>query len=722
MTKPLNEQGAFLILWAFLLLALLTMVAIVVDLGQVRETRRQAQRTADLAAISAGEQMAGGDLINACKAAVTYIRTNASLASLSETCSTNFANPCDPTAPAFMTTSAGGYVVMIQSPVLDSEIEEPNYLPDPLTGKRVLESDGLPCERMRVSIEEENPALFAGVVGVDDVTARASAVIRGFIGTNPTQNAGLVVLERLDCEAIVASGGLASVLVKGSFSADGKARPGIIQVDTKALASPGGNCSNAGGNPPAKYAVFGGTLNPAADRPGRPSVEAQAIGGVPGRLDMFALTFDRNTTHAAYDVPNAGVSPPPTPGLIASRNVVDKVFNAGSPGRITALRTSSNTLLASLATAVSACPGCNAVQGNDSLTYAVYPPGTPGGPDTAGVNPVTMTSGVPACSTNTATPIEVPSTVPRLYVNCAVLDVPAVILGSPKIVLAGELSIRSNGVAAFPNATDMVVKGCGTCTGGNAASIDADGAFLVNTGGPIPVVPQCNDNLDNDGDLKTDFDGNGSAANVDAGCISTDDWTEKNCLADRTAPAVPPARLVVSTGPITTSSSAVVQMCQTFVLMADGGAFPDLTTSATTDPTCAGDTDINGDFVPQPCPKSNSYKGKLTIFGSIDWVAPNQNLAERDTSQPLQYFEDLAVWTESSSESEIKGSGNTITGGIFFFPNAKFSFSGQASQSIDLNAQFVSRRLEVSGQGTLTMKPNPEDTVDTPSPYFALIR
>ena len=72
--------------------------------------------------------------------------------------------------------------------------------------------------------------------------------------------------------------------------------------------------------------------------------------------------------------------------------------------------------------------------------------------------------------------------------------------------------------------------------------------------------------------------------------------------------------------------------------------------------------------------------------------------------------------------SEIKGAGNSITGGVYFFPNATFNFSGQASQLIDLNAQFLARRLLLSGQGTLAMQPNPEDTVDTPAPFFKLIR
>jgi hypothetical protein len=51
------------------------------------------------------------------------------------------------------------------------------------------------------------------------------------------------------------------------------------------------------------------------------------------------------------------------------------------------------------------------------------------------------------------------------------------------------------------------------------------------------------------------------------------------------------------------------------------------------------------------------------------------------------------------------------------------TFTGQATQSQPLNAQFVSRALNVSGQGTLNLKPSPEDSIKTPLPgNYALIR
>lgn len=729
-----DESGAFLIVWALLLVAMLTMVAIVIDLGRLRDTRRQAQRIADLAAVAAGQQMAGGDVVNACKSAVRYVNTNtADLAALPEgPCATAFApyaggSSCDPAlAPRQMVAVGGPYTLTVRNPVPDAELEDPNYTAALGTG--TIESDGAPCERMRVTLRRTNPTLFAGVVGQSSLTTSATAVIRGFIGENPRQNAGLVVLERKNCEALLATGGLASVLVKGSIGADGKPRPGTIQVDTKALeASAGGNCSNAGGNPTSKYAVYGTQLNPAADRRDQPAIEAQAIGGAPGRIDMYALTANRLNTHAAYLAPT-GVSPVPTPGVIASRRVVDKVYNApvaGGPGRVTQLKIDSAALLSALNAAATACPLCNTVVAGGE-TWHVYPPRTlPGVADPSGVLPITPPAGAgaPVCSTNAATLIDVLASYPRVYVDCATLDVPNVRFSGQKVAIRGVLKIGSGRMAQFPNAASVVVGGCGGCTGGNTKGIDADGALLVNTGPSTPLVKQCNNGTDDDSDGDTDYSATPGLG--DAGCQAASDWDELSCIENRlvgSTPPTAPSRLVVMTGPIETSSSAIVDLCQTFVLMADGNSLPYEDSSATTDYTCTGYTNSSGVVVETPCPRTNSYKGRIQTFGLIDWTAADQTSGPRDTNQPGQNFEDLALWTETSADSEIKGAGATITGGVFFFPNALMKFSGQASQFIDLNAQFVARRLELSGQGTLSMKPNPNDVVETPAPYFRLIR
>jgi len=49
--------------------------------------------------------------------------------------------------------------------------------------------------------------------------------------------------------------------------------------------------------------------------------------------------------------------------------------------------------------------------------------------------------------------------------------------------------------------------------------------------------------------------------------------------------------------------------------------------------------------------------------------------------------------------------------------------SGGSFQANGANAQFIVRRLQANGQGTLTMRPNPNDSiVIPPAPSSSLVR
>jgi hypothetical protein len=56
-------------------------------------------------------------------------------------------------------------------------------------------------------------------------------------------------------------------------------------------------------------------------------------------------------------------------------------------------------------------------------------------------------------------------------------------------------------------------------------------------------------------------------------------------------------------------------------------------------------------------------------------------------------------------------------------PNAYVTLLGQGDSTQPLNAQFISRGLSISGQGTVLLKPNPDDSVQTKAPgNYSLIR
>lgn len=85
-------------------------------------------------------------------------------------------------------------------------------------------------------------------------------------------------------------------------------------------------------------------------------------------------------------------------------------------------------------------------------------------------------------------------------------------------------------------------------------------------------------------------------------------------------------------------------------------------------------------------------------------------------------WEDLALWSEGKILHQIGGqAGNTLTG-TFFTPFAEpFTLTGQGGQ-FQTEAQFITRRLEVKGQGEVKMKPDPDSSTLIPIRAVRLIR
>ena len=104
--------------------------------------------------------------------------------------------------------------------------------------------------------------------------------------------------------------------------------------------------------------------------------------------------------------------------------------------------------------------------------------------------------------------------------------------------------------------------------------------------------------------------------------------------------------------------------------------------------------------------------------GGMEWTAPD-NLGA-DPWGP--HFDDLALWSESSEPHHIGGqAGNTLVG-TFFTPYAlPFELSGQGSQ-FQTQAQFLTRKLELSGQAMVQMSPDPDRVNPIPIREIRLIR
>ncbi|HWI05872.1 MAG TPA: hypothetical protein VNT52_18840, partial [Acidimicrobiales bacterium] len=161
-------------------------------------------------------------------------------------------------------------------------------------------------------------------------------------------------------------------------------------------------------------------------------------------------------------------------------------------------------------------------------------------------------------------------------------------------------------------------------------------------------------------------------------------------------------RLVVGKGSLRVGAGFTVRLCHTFTYLASGydkvpaadGTVPCLTTAC------------------------GNYSGTISISSgaNVDMSAPNQitgrlpSAAELANTNP---FEDLVMWTEAGGNSNtMAGGASTNLTGVFFLPNAKdFNLTGGGSLPIRLSAQFVSTTLKVTGNATINLVPNPEDSI-----------
>jgi hypothetical protein len=233
------------------------------------------------------------------------------------------------------------------------------------------------------------------------------------------------------------------------------------------------------------------------------------------------------------------------------------------------------------------------------------------------------------------------------------------------IVFNGDVSVNSTNTLSMPNVTRLYVKGS-TATGGGLSS---SGTLNVNDGGSNNCATR------------------GAAAN---------------------------AQVVVGSGSFTGGAQSAFYLCQTTVLMRN-----DQTYSLCAIPT----PPVSGTGL---APYDNACGGYVDVNagGAMDWTAPNKFGA--NPGQPAwDNLEDLALWTEASATSSIGGGASMNITGVFFQPNANpFVISGHGNQSLAANAQFVARKLQVKGQGTLYMRPNPDDSFTLPviSDTYSLVR
>jgi hypothetical protein len=228
----------------------------------------------------------------------------------------------------------------------------------------------------------------------------------------------------------------------------------------------------------------------------------------------------------------------------------------------------------------------------------------------------------------------------------------SVALQASRVIFAGPLHVRSGKAFDMPNASHVYIRGSATAPG-----LDNQGYFRMHTQGAATCA--------------------GSSPSVRG-------------------------RLVIGDGEVKSmSGTPIFQACNTAVIMMGGQS----------------DGCVPADPGLEPQSSTGCTRGYLNLAGgaNTDWTAPNLVDAGR-TDADLEDLEDLAFWTESESESKIRGSGGITLAGVFVLPNANpFSIGGSGSQNVE-DCQYFTRKLHAYGGGTLYMKPSPYNAVK--SPYY----
>lgn len=243
-----------------------------------------------------------------------------------------------------------------------------------------------------------------------------------------------------------------------------------------------------------------------------------------------------------------------------------------------------------------------------------------------------------------------------------------------EVVINGDIAMSgSGGTMHIVSPTQVYVRGYSA----NAITLGSDNNLLVNDGG----VPDANA----DGFVCAERYGNDPSAR---------------------------AEFVVGRGRVT-SSGGTFRLCQTTLYMMDSSGSDECPLPST---------------VGLP-PDANTCQGNVEVAGSakVDWTAPNVNNVSSPSPEELEEFEDLALWSETSGQGSsgwsIGGGGGLYLGGIFLAPNADpFTVNGGGAIDID-EAQFVTRKLRVTGNGVLFMQPQPKNSLQIPPlSGFRLIR
>lgn len=663
-----QDRGFSMVLVAMLLLVLLMTTAVVVDISVIRVDRRTNKSAADFAASGGMSEIDLGPWQAVCRS-FEYLKVQdpkfASLGTPTYTngAGTTVAGCAGSTGPCTTSTASWARLTATSSngnlQVEISSPYDPATDPDFATQEAAHVGDvGAPCEQVGVKITEARRPFFAGVLGATTGSSRIRSVARRTPG-GEQEPAALILLERRTCNVLQTGGNDTRVIARAILD-----KPGIIQIDsdgTEACNSqPMINGQSTSGGPSIMACSVAQTLNGCV--PGTGS--RQSIVGV-----YAAAVNPGGNIAPAYSGGTYGDTPYRPAGLF-TRRPVDERYGP----HVRALNTRLTSLFAGSPMTNPPGAGCAALDGNSRCV------------DSEGRTWLVLSGA--SCDPATATSLA--SADLNVWFNCAgnganspysigsLLELPV----TQRVVFNTDNGVLISGSSAevrVPNAREVFVRG--TTNGGNPLGLQVTSGALLN------------------------LNANG------AGSCSAAAPTGSNILA-------------ILNGAYDVGGAAV-RSCWTTTFLASGGS---------TVPASDGTAPCPSTDNATPC---GTYRGKIN-FGSgavLDWIAPDQESIpvcrpggstpcyDGTLANPARGFEDLALWGEAATGNVVNGGGTSVLGGIVFLPNADdFKLTGNGDVPIALNAQFIVRKLNVTGNATILLVPDPADQITVQIPSSALIR
>ncbi len=300
---PDGESGAVLLLTTLISLASLLVVALVVDLGQLRADRRTNKAVADVAARAGISRLAFGPWSGVCKAR-SFLLSNAkgfsSFDSGTETWSDAAARvystnpcpsvvsaadaiPCAPDQPSTWaklqaTAAQGRFTVEIQSGYV---LPDSRFTEDAGRGDTGTAGQGS-CDNLVVIVTERQAPNFAQAAGFGSTLVRVRSVGRLNAAENLDFVAALQLLEQHKC-GVLQTGGANTRVIAQPYNA----YPGTVQIDS---AGDSGSCpqpilnAQATSGGPSVLACSTNSSN-ADCRPG--------TGTRPSRIGIYAINFNQ---------------------------------------------------------------------------------------------------------------------------------------------------------------------------------------------------------------------------------------------------------------------------------------------------------------------------------------------------------------------------------------------------------------------------------------------